>query len=122
MARKISFDVYAEEYKLINRIVFRAASLLENFQITEVAMDITAVHTNGCPLRLDELLAADNFNFLHDVVGIQRNMNRQTGKLERSFTPRFAAAKLARGERDGKASHAAPAQIGRASWRERLYI
>ena len=42
------------------------------------------------PLDWDRLLAADDLNFLHDVGGIRRHVNRQTGKLEDHFTPRFA--------------------------------
>ncbi len=41
-------------------------------------------------LRLDELLQADNFNFSHDIVGIQNNLNRETKKMENFFVPRYA--------------------------------
>lgn len=52
-------------------------------------LDLSAAHqTIG--LCLDELLAADDGNFGHDVFGIQRHMNRDTGKLENGFMPRFA--------------------------------
>lgn len=53
-------------------------------------MDITATHANGCPLKLAELLAADDFNFSHDVAGIYRHLDRTTGKLLDCFLPRFA--------------------------------
>jgi hypothetical protein len=53
-------------------------------------MDITACHLNGCPLRLGELLGADDANFAHDVFGIRRHLNRETGKLEDCFCPRYA--------------------------------
>lgn len=53
-------------------------------------MDISAVHAQ-CPLRLGDLRDADQFNFAHDMYGIQRHLNRQTGKLENLFLPRFAA-------------------------------
>ena len=56
----------------------------------DTIMDIAAAHLNGCPLKLDELLHADDFNFLHDVFGIMNNINRQTGKLENNFLPRYA--------------------------------
>lgn len=42
-------------------------------------------------LRLDELLNADNFNFAHDIVGIQNNFNRQTKKMDNLFVPRFSS-------------------------------
>lgn len=37
-------------------------------------------------------LAADDFNFAHDFMGIQAHMNRETGKCEDFFVPRFAYA------------------------------
>lgn len=42
------------------------------------------------PLDLDALAAADEFNFVHDVCGIVRHLNRKTGALEDCFVPRFA--------------------------------
>lgn len=56
----------------------------------EMQMDIIACHANGCPLRLDDLLAADDFNLLHDVLGISRHIDRSTGRLTAIFRPRFA--------------------------------
>lgn len=53
-------------------------------------MDITAVHLNGCPLHLADLLKGDDFNFAHDIAGIERFLNRESGKLTRGFLPRFA--------------------------------
>lgn len=53
-------------------------------------MDIEAANA-AVGLRLDDLLHADHFNFAHDVLGIARNLNRDTGKLENCFLPRFAA-------------------------------
>lgn len=41
-------------------------------------------------LKLEELLAADDSNFVHDAFGIYNHMNRTTGKLEGCFLPRFA--------------------------------
>jgi len=56
----------------------------------EVFMDVANVH-KVCPLRLQELLEADDFNFSHDIGGIYSHFNRQTKKLENFFMPRFAA-------------------------------
>lgn len=54
-------------------------------------MNITACIANGNPLRLEELLAADDFNFAHDVFGIDRHICRDTGKLLNHFSPRFSS-------------------------------
>lgn len=54
-----------------------------------LSMDIENVHKET-PLKLKELLHADTENFTHDIVGIQNNINRETGKLENCFLPRYA--------------------------------
>ncbi len=55
---------------------------------TDVEMDLSAVHARN-PLRLEELSRANEFNFAHDIFGIYRHLNRQTGELEDFFSPRF---------------------------------
>lgn len=55
----------------------------------ECQLSIAACHLNGCPLRLADLLTADAFNFAHDVLGINRHISRDTGKLLNHFLPRF---------------------------------
>ena len=57
---------------------------------TTFVMDLTACHANGNPLRLAELLAADDGNFAHDIFGINRHLNRQTGELMDCFSPRYS--------------------------------
>lgn len=56
----------------------------------DIMMDLAAVHAHT-PLRLAELAAADDFNFAHDMFGIERHLNRETGELMDCFVPRFAA-------------------------------
>ena len=55
-------------------------------------MDMLAADgVNGnAPIDFDALLAADDFNFTHDVCGIARHMDRSTGKLGNHFSPRFS--------------------------------
>ena len=97
----ISFSVTAEDGDLIQAIVERAMQLGSprhpnggSYKMT-LTMDITACHANGCPLRLQSLLDADDFNFAHDVFGISQHMDRTTGQLDGRFLPRFAAPKEA---------------------------
>lgn len=89
----VSFSVVDRDAHLIRKIVDRAIAVgLKHgarFDRMSTQMDITACHANGNPLRLDDLLAADDFNFLHDIVGIERHLNRDTGKLMNCFSPRF---------------------------------
>jgi hypothetical protein len=53
-------------------------------------MDIAACHLNGTPLDLDRLLGFGDFDFVHDVFGIARYLDRTTGRLQNCFLPRSA--------------------------------
>jgi len=92
----VSFAVSEADFTLIQQITDRAQAMaratnIRPFDRQGAAMDITAVHANGCPLRLAELLAAEDFNFSHDVFGIFRHIDRETGHLRDCFVPRSAA-------------------------------
>lgn len=84
-----------KDARAIDLIVDRAVEMAESKEIPldkhRLHMDISAVHANGCPLELDRLLKADDFNFTHDVFGIMRHINRKTGKLTGFFLPRCKA-------------------------------
>jgi hypothetical protein len=89
-----SFDVSPVDFKLIQQIAARAMEIAKandlNCKRMDLEMDLTACHANGCPLRLTDLLAADDANFGHDVFGIARYLNRSTGILASGFCPRYA--------------------------------
>lgn len=55
-------------------------------------MDICAIAggNGNVAVDFDALLAADFGTFAHDVTGIMRHMNRETGLLEGCFVPRTA--------------------------------
>lgn len=56
----------------------------------ELLMDLCAVH-NSNPLKLADLLAANTFDFMHDIAGIIRHLDRTTGELRDCFSPRYSA-------------------------------
>ena len=92
-----SFEVSPSETKLIRKIARRASKIFRKpgsvFR-RDVEMDITACHANGCPLNLSRLLRANKLDFSHDVLGISRFINRETGKMpEGIFWPRHAMSK-----------------------------
>jgi hypothetical protein len=91
---EISFTTTATEQDLIQQIADRASAMAltakAGYPRVEAAMDITAAHANGCRLKLEELLGAEPFDFAHDVFGIRRHLNRETGELEDCFMPRYA--------------------------------
>ena len=87
----VNFTRNPRDMQLIADIALRARrELWPNRGLTPIMMGIDAVHSNGCPLALAKLLAADRFNFIHDVGGISQHLNRQTGQLEGPFWPRYA--------------------------------
>jgi hypothetical protein len=94
MAKEVSFKATDAEYALVNKIVSRGwklAWLKASYRSrTDMQMDVLATHANGNPLRLEDLLAADDFNFAHDMSGICNCLDRSTGKLTRNFSPRFS--------------------------------
>ena len=79
-----------EENELIHKIVERAESLGVDYgdRITRM-MDLTAAHWT-CPLKLEEMLEGNNVDLLHDIYGIAKSIDRDTGELRDCFLPRFS--------------------------------
>ena len=82
------------DYELIDKIVDRAQSigLYEGNRMT-AHMDI-ANATKYFNMKLGEWLNSDDFDFVHDIVGIYKAINRTTYPIDFSndpwFLPRFA--------------------------------
>lgn len=97
----ISFDVSSADDAVIRKISRRARALEIKHggpgrSLMDWQMDIIATHANGNPLRLTDLLEADDFNFAHDVFGICRHLDRNdssltAGQLNNHFRPRCSA-------------------------------
>jgi len=84
-----------KEAQLTHKIAMRAVELGKQLtgrelDFLDVEMDIATAHLNGNPLKLQELLDADESNFAHDVFGIRRHLNRYTGELQGFFSPRYS--------------------------------
>lgn len=97
---QVDFNVTQKEHETILAIAYRAARLIEpggpKLDLLSLTMDLEATHRNGCPLKLEALLAADDSNFIHDITGIMSCLDRKTGTLTRSFLPRFAMSQKER--------------------------
>ncbi len=79
------------ESKVADRAVTMAKKYGIEYKKMTALMDIDACHSNGNPLKLSELLNADDFNFGHDVFGIRQHIDRTTGTLQDCFVPRYSA-------------------------------
>jgi hypothetical protein len=89
------------EIKLIGQIAERAVKLYIRLDALEernarfarsgIADEVITVHSEIIPLRLDELLAADDGEFAHDIAGIHRHLkqDRERAYLADGFSPRF---------------------------------
>lgn len=82
------------EVALIRSIAKRAQALAEEYDVIrsllDWEMDVELAHSVN-PLRLSDLLKADDGNFGHDVFGIYNHLDRTTGELTDCFSPRFSA-------------------------------
>jgi len=86
----IKWDATKKDVLLITEITKRAVKgCPTSINYLQLNMDITAVHCNDNPLRLEEFLNADEFNFWHDIYGIRKHIDRNNGKLQNCFLPRF---------------------------------
>jgi hypothetical protein len=83
-----------EENALLRQIAQRAEVMFAKHG-TEVAWqfiesELRIVHREICELRLTELMAADEGNFAHDIVGIHDHIDILDGSFRNGFSPRFA--------------------------------
>lgn len=87
------FETKAEAF-LAGKIAARAVELAKKYDIKyehmDAVMDLEACHCNGIPLDLTRLLKAKDSDFGHDVFGIRRYVDRDTGKVSKNFVPRCA--------------------------------
>ena len=88
----VQFCTSLRDIKLVSKIVGRAMREPPDLNIDKqsLEMDIEAVHCNDIPIDLPRLLAIESPHFGHDVFGIQRFIDRETGKLTQCFVPRTA--------------------------------
>lgn len=90
---QINWKTSDEERKIIRKVVDRISRLNKPAELTNedklnVTMTLTACHLNGNPLDFEKMLICDEFTLFHDLVGIEKHLNQETGKIERHFLPR----------------------------------
>lgn len=88
----LKFTATRPQMILIQRIVDRVYKEMADYPDDRLTltMDLEATHSNGCPMDFVKLLSAPSFDFFHDVAGIRRHIDRETGKLLDCFLPRCA--------------------------------
>ena len=83
----MKFTATKEEFDTIGKIMKRALKHTDREPVN-IMLDLEVCHSNGTPLDFDKLLAFDDCNFLHDINGIARHIDRNTGELKDCFLPR----------------------------------
>lgn len=94
MADRLNWTTTKAERELISRVVERGHKLKltrDNYDPMTLRMDVTAVHLNCMKLDFDKLLAFPDFDFVHDIFGIARHIDRENAQLRDCFVPRCAA-------------------------------
>ena len=77
----INFYTTQEEAYLIERIADRACNVERGMEKLRLILDLSACH-NSTPLNLQQMLYANEQDFMHDVRGITQHINRNTGVPE----------------------------------------
>lgn len=79
-----------KDYQLCSEIAERA-SLFLGWNKATIFMDLCCLMRGGSiQLDLEGLRDASEYDLIHDVVGINRHLNRRNGELKDFFLPRYA--------------------------------
>ena len=86
-------DISKADFGLLREVVRRVHKQFPEYPDTTMTlyMDLEHCHTKGCPLDFERLINFNDGDFLHDIVGIRKNINRETGEIENCFLPRCSA-------------------------------
>jgi hypothetical protein len=95
MSTQLQFNSNSRELELMSQIADRAIAFAHEmgydwYRKEDLMMDLNAFHTNAYKLDLEGLLAADLGDFGHDVFGINKYIDHDTGKTTECFVPRYA--------------------------------
>ena len=76
-----------QDFEFIHKLAKRAATKPFSRDFMTVCLDLE--HCN-CVLDWQRLLDADDFNFIHDISGINHCLDHETGEFKNCFIPRMA--------------------------------
>jgi len=85
-----AWDMTSEQdKKLIEEIAERVFEIDPAWMIINAMLDLAVTH-RSYPLALAAMIEADVPNLMHDIYGINVNLDHETGELQNCFLPRFA--------------------------------
>jgi len=87
-------ELSPRETRLIERIKDRGYEItvslsIPTYQKRWIALDVMMVHHEICPLDLNRFADACNYEFLHDLLGIRKHLNRFRKTFKNEFEPNF---------------------------------
>lgn len=87
-----NFNINRTDADLIETILQRFEKLAGGVgrERAGLYMDMVACHNGACPLDLEAMAKGRDLDLAHDVAGIYRHYDRETGELTGYFSPRFA--------------------------------
>ena len=87
-----SFKIGQDDFNHVETILQRYERLAGPLRQERcgVMMDLIACHTGPCALDFAAMAEGRDLDLAHDVAGIYRHFNRETGNLDDCFSPRFA--------------------------------
>ncbi len=85
-----------DDIVLINRIATRTVDLCKRYGLPapsqmQMGLDIAIAHARR-PMNLWTFLRASDEDFTHDVLGISRHVDRESGHMRDGWTPRHLKA------------------------------
>lgn len=94
---ELNWNLRREDAQPIELCVNRAMKLSRehNLQLNRMTleMDLVSLHLNGTPINFRDMAVGTHSDFLHDILGIRRHLDRSTAQLRDCFVPRFAVRK-----------------------------
>lgn len=98
---KLNFPTDTRDIIMIGCVVTRFLDWIKtrNVKPTErmaknLHMDLGACHCNGTPLSFEALMKMEDTPFVVDIMGVNKNLDRNTGKQLNGFRPRCAQSAL----------------------------
>lgn len=94
---RVRKEIAPEDLQTIEKIVRKAKRVIEKWRgkidLLKLRADLIKAYSHNERIDLETLYTFDEFNFLHDIIGIMRHLNQKTGKFKDHFVPRAARQK-----------------------------
>jgi hypothetical protein len=94
----LNFHLTQDDMPLVLAIARSASNLArsagQEIPPMEFLMDLATTHNHACPLDFAAMAKGNPADVAHDVFGIRRHLDRETGLLTDCFLPRFAARQV----------------------------